>query len=52
MIIGDITEQKVIDKNVKNKNFVFNFAGIADIRIKNKTTRNNPAKCNTIYKNF
>jgi UDP-glucose 4-epimerase len=31
MIIGDITEQKVIDKNVKNKNFVFNFAGIADI---------------------
>ena len=31
MIIGDITEQKVIDKTVKNKNFVFNFAGIADI---------------------
>ena len=31
MIIGDITEQSVIDKNVKNKNFVFNFAGIADI---------------------
>ena len=31
MIIGDITEQKVIDKNIKNKNFVFNFAGIADI---------------------
>ena len=31
MIIGDITEQTVIDKNIKNKNFVFNFAGIADI---------------------
>ena len=53
MIIGDITEQKVIDKNIKNKNFVFNFAGIADIEeSKTKTTRNNPAKCNTIYKNI
>ena len=39
MIIGDITDQTVIDKNIKNKNFVFNFAGIADMKLRSRLIR-------------
>ena len=38
MIIGDITDKKIIEKHVKNTDYVYNFAGIADIEISKKKT--------------
>ena len=31
MIVGDITDLKLLDKSIKNMQYVYHFAGIADI---------------------
>ncbi len=37
MVVGDILDQKLVEKSVKGNDFVYNFAGIADIGHASKT---------------